>query len=89
MVGAEIAPETQGSGETESASKARGVGVFLLLYFAAFCPFNLGILFYGTQQVGRVVAPASPWCGDIEPYTLMARLGPENLAHHETVRGLI
>ena len=52
----------EGSGEAESASEAKGVGrdgacargqrgqVFLLLFFAAFYPLNLGILFYGTKQ---------------------------------------
>jgi len=29
------------------------------------------------------------YCGGINPYTLTARLGPGELAHHETVRGLI
>jgi len=28
-------------------------------------------------------------CGGINPYTLTAGLGPGDLAHHETVRGLI
>ena len=28
-------------------------------------------------------------CGGINPYTLTARLGPGDLAHHETVQGLI
>jgi len=28
-------------------------------------------------------------CGGINPYTLTARLGPGDLAHHKTVRGLL
>ena len=55
-------PSLEGSGETEPASEARGVGrdgaylsrggrTFVLLPFVFFYPLNLGILFYGTQHL--------------------------------------
>jgi len=41
-----------------------------------------GVLHHNTRCSGTS-------CGGINPYTLTARLGPGNLAHHEVVRDLI
>jgi len=45
----EIAPEAKGLGDMEIMSEAKGSDVGFIL-FAAFCPLNLGIPVYGTQQ---------------------------------------
>ena len=48
------APEAKGSGGTECAPEAKGSGVAFIL-FCHFYPLNLGMPFYDTQQIGKLL----------------------------------
>jgi len=54
-----LRPRPKGSGEIESAPEAKRGRAFFFLFFAAFYPPNLGILFYGTQHLACGV---QVWC---------------------------